>query len=1263
MKKKPSFPQSSLYSKIQSIINSNDHWKENLNKILVEYRELLQIDRIKVYKFAQDNSGEVIAESVDEAFLPSLLGLHFPATDIPDQAREIYKKHLKGTIIDVSAKKKIIYTFSSQQKNNSENYLNFSYHPVDGCHIQYLLNMGVMSSLVTPILFWDKLWGLIVVHHSEPRRFSTEELEKMQFLSKEISLVLTKQQLTEEAEYYRNQETLLSEIDTFFQKNAYLQEQWQTILDKIVANFKADGGKLYLNFPNEQDSKDKGIKYINNGILIDYEENDEAVFFKKLNEQIKVTILDKVPFGDSKYLPLSFVLSDLKQDEKLTAFAQICSDNKIATFLFIPLQSQHEWLGYLMLFRKIKEVEKKWAGNIDDTRNMRPRQSFDTWTQFYYHGEEWDQFDVKKAQILGRQLSILSIQQRLFSIIDSKSSYDKLTQLPNANFFTHQLTLSLVNSVDQGKILAVIIFNIDQFKRINESLGHLNGDRLLQEVSHKIQDFAENYALDKFFLARWHGDGFALIIDNVTYPDDIARICQDLLNTFEEPFNFYSQLIHLSLGIGVSFAPYDGTNAATLLKNAENAMFQAKKKGRNNYQFYNLELSKKKIDKLSLENDLHQAIAREELLLYYQPQVELKTGNVIGLEALIRWQHPSLGLVSPTRFIPIAEEIGLIKPIGEWVIEASCKQISYWEKLGLKPIKISVNVSGIQFQDQNLVEKIKQILSKTKVNPIYLEIEITESVLIENVADTITKLKQLQAEGISIALDDFGTGYSSLATLKNFPIDKLKIDRSLVRNLHKSIEEQKLCQGILAIAEALNLKTTVEGVETIEQLNIVLNIGFHEIQGYFITPPLPVESLDRFLLNRQVLNIVDNNCASIDNDYPIKAVDLKLDNNQMTIVKSFDSQIQNLEAELNHKIKEYTELKTEIKQQKTRERIVMETAQKIRQSLKIDNILNTTVTEVRHLLDTDRVFLFRFDQNWLGEVVVESFSQPQYSILGEWIDEPCFREKYVKFYRQGRVRAIEDITKAGLAPCHLELLLKYQVKSNLVLPIVYEDKLWGLMIAHACQKIRQWHEDEVTLLSQIAIQAAIAIHQGELYAQLQEANVRLEKLSSLDGLTQIANRYYFDQYLFQEWKRLLRRRDTLSLILLDVDHFKWFNDTYGHQAGDQCLQKVAKALESVVHRPTDLVARYGGEEFVVVLPNTNSEDALIIANKIREVIKENQIPHVKSPHQIVTVSLGIASFIPQVHLSVKMLIQEADKALYQAKESGRDQAFLSQYHF
>ncbi|ELR97514.1 diguanylate cyclase domain-containing protein [Gloeocapsa sp. PCC 73106] len=1231
---------SSFFAKITHLIYHQPEYgnfKEVLALIAQEAQTTLQVDRVKIYRFATDASGEVVAESLVHDRLPSLLGLHFPDTDLPNKVRQSLVKSTHAVTIDVTARRKTIYTETLHTANSSK--VELIYQPADPCHLQYLLTMGVLSSLTVPIFYWNDLWGLLVVHHSEPRRFQQQELTLMQLLSKQISLALNQEALIVQSKQEQKQQNIIEQINQIWWENLGSNHQtWTSILETSVKQLNADGGLAYIT--PELTGKPSQIHHY--GQRPYCSEIDVNNYWLDLIKKILVLPIDQEKQNLS-YYPQAYTRKELEANFDCKQLLNYVKP-EIHSFLFIILHYHHQWLGCLTLFREEREWEIHWAGREEnDSRNQKPRQSFATWCELKRGSPYWTNDELKLAEKIGRHLYILLTQERLDSLIHHGSNYDSLTQLPNNQIFSHQVNLSLVNAVEKGEILGIVMLDLDQFKRINESLGHKVGDYLVQKVGERIRDYLETKKELNPLLARWHGDRFMILLHKLTYTDELIELCKEILQKLQNPFYFQSHIIDLSASLGISLAPYDGDRAETLINNAETAMYQAKARGKNTFQLYNPQLKQQDFNWLALAADLKRAISREELTLQYQPQISFKTKTICGVEALARWYHPKHGWISPAKFIPLAEEIGLIHDLGEWVLKTACEQHRLWEMLGLPSLKMSVNLSGVQFTKPTLLGRIESILTATQMDGKYLTLEITESTLVENLAETVKVLEKLNQQGVKIAIDDFGTGYSSLSVLKNLPVNILKIDRAFITNIAEDESAARLCQSIIFLGKSLNLQIIAEGVETMEQADLLQKLDCDAIQGYLISPPLESEPLSQILMKKWSIE------RETSENQPAASLALKKPINLSEHQEVMASVRQN-----SGLIEAYIALKQQLKKQNIRERLVMEVAQKIRQSLNLEEIMETTVTEVRHLLQADRVFLYQFNADWSGTVVVESVSESELSILGDLIDDPCFREQYIKHYRQGRIKAIADVTKEELASCHLELLTRYQVKSNLVLPIVHQEKLWGLLIVHQCRETRQWEPQEVTLLSQLTTQTAIAIHQGELYEQLSQANLKLQKLSSMDGLTQVANRYRFDNYLQEQWNRLLRSEDVLSLILCDVDYFKQYNDTYGHQQGDECLIAIAKAIASVLKRPDDLVARYGGEEFAVVLPNTSLTGTLTIARRIQAAIKALEIPHVNSEHQIVTLSLGVSCIIPQVSLSPQALIQEADQALYLAKAKGRD---------
>ncbi len=432
---------------------------------------------------------------------------------------------------------------------------------------------------------------------------------------------------------------------------------------------------------------------------------------------------------------------------------------------------------------------------------------------------------------------------RMMEQVSHLTYHDTLTGLPNRLMFTNHLGSVLKEAAGENGKVAVMVMDIDRFGNINNTLGHSVGDRLLVNLSSKITGCLSPDEV----LSRIGEDKFVLLLRHATEQKDILDKARTILELVKQPLIIDDYRLYVTAGIGIAFYPEDGINSAELFKNAYSAMQRAKRIGRDNMQLYDATASYKLMEQLYLDSSMHHALGNNELLLHYQPQVDVASGRIIGCEVLLRWQHPELGLVSPAKFIPIAEANGLIVSIGEWVLKTACTQNKYWQDTGHDPIYISVNISGIQLLQENFVEMVSGILQETGLQPQYLELEITESIAMENTEYIPEILSRLSKLGVRIALDDFGTGYSSLNYLKNFAITTLKIDQSFIRDLTVSPKDAAIVSTILAMGRHLKLNVTAEGVETSEQMELLKNENCDILQGYLFSKPVPVDEFEKFL--------------------------------------------------------------------------------------------------------------------------------------------------------------------------------------------------------------------------------------------------------------------------------------------------------------------------------------------------------------------------------------------------------------------------------
>jgi diguanylate cyclase (GGDEF)-like protein/PAS domain S-box-containing protein len=433
----------------------------------------------------------------------------------------------------------------------------------------------------------------------------------------------------------------------------------------------------------------------------------------------------------------------------------------------------------------------------------------------------------------------ISTQRRVEEALQRVARSDAITNLPNRLALVDRLAQALAQAARQHSELAVLLLDLNRFKTINETLGHRVGDALLRAVAERLHECMGTGDL----IARFDGDTFAIVLLNCTGHDQARSVAERLLATLSAPFKLLERELDLTASVGISLFPMDGADVETLIQNADTALHLAKKHGQNTFQFYQAEAGAGRLERFELETALRRAIERDELRLYYQPQLALGVGHIDGVEALVRWQHPTLGLVSPGTFIPLAEEIGMIVPIGQWVLNTACRDIASWNAAGLPLLRVSVNVSAPQFTGSNLVQDVDAALRCYRLDPAQLELELTESMTMQNPENTIAILERLRSMGVKTSIDDFGTGYSSLSYLKRFSIHTLKIDQSFVREIAFDSSDAAITASVVELAHNLGLDVVAEGVETVAQLNYLADRGCDRIQGYLIGQPMASEAM------------------------------------------------------------------------------------------------------------------------------------------------------------------------------------------------------------------------------------------------------------------------------------------------------------------------------------------------------------------------------------------------------------------------------------
>ncbi|MFZ2001581.1 MAG: EAL domain-containing protein, partial [Candidatus Sulfotelmatobacter sp.] len=443
-----------------------------------------------------------------------------------------------------------------------------------------------------------------------------------------------------------------------------------------------------------------------------------------------------------------------------------------------------------------------------------------------YRGRIWYFRDITDRKLAEERVQFLAY-------------YDALTGLPNRTLLQDRLAKALAGARRRKDKVAILFLDLDRFKDINDSLGHSVGDLLLQEVAERLKTWAR----EQDTVARVGGDEFLIVLTGLKDVADAAVATERIVNLMTAGFVVQGHPVNVSCSIGVSIFPEHSADCETLIKNADAAMYSAKENGRNRFQFFTEDMNAQGVERLTLENSLRLALDKKELFLVYQPQMDIATGRITGLEALLRWQHPDLGLVPPDKFIRIAENSGLIVPIGEWVVRTACRQARKWQDEGLPPVSVAVNVSAVQFRQEGFCELIRRVLHETGLAPQYLELELTESLLLANADLMLSVVQELKAMGVTLAIDDFGTGYSSFSYLRQFRVSKLKIDRVFIRDVAVNPDDAAITSAIISMAKSLRLKVIAEGVEDESQMSFLRAHQCDEIQGYYFSKPLAVDKV------------------------------------------------------------------------------------------------------------------------------------------------------------------------------------------------------------------------------------------------------------------------------------------------------------------------------------------------------------------------------------------------------------------------------------
>jgi diguanylate cyclase (GGDEF)-like protein len=454
-----------------------------------------------------------------------------------------------------------------------------------------------------------------------------------------------------------------------------------------------------------------------------------------------------------------------------------------------------------------------------------------------------DKLEKTDGSMIGKSYSHKEMTEIVEMRLEHFINHDSLTHLPNRSLFIDRLSHALGRAKRENGQVAVMVLDLDGFGAINNAFGHNEGDSLLQVISQRFTDCIRTTDT----IARMDGDEYSVLLEGISRPQDVALIASKILKAANAPILIQGNEIYISASIGISLSLSDGKTPQQLLQNADAALKRSKSQGGNNFQFFSVEMKAAAIDQLSLTSQMHHALERNEFFLNYQPQVNMDTGSIDAVEALLRWKHPVKGVISPSKFIPLAEESGLIIPIGEWVLREACTQGRKWELSGLPSIRVAVNISGKQLKQNNLADLISNILHETQLDPQLLELELTENIIFENLEETSAQLIELKELGVRLAIDDFGAGYSTLRQLAYFPFDVLKIDQEFATNSSRHVNDEKVIAGIIMIGTNLGMEVVAEGVETDEQLAMFETQGCNQAQGWYFSKAVSAEDIGTLL--------------------------------------------------------------------------------------------------------------------------------------------------------------------------------------------------------------------------------------------------------------------------------------------------------------------------------------------------------------------------------------------------------------------------------
>jgi diguanylate cyclase (GGDEF)-like protein len=799
---------------IERIQKNPDCLQELLTIAVREVRRVLDVDRVRICREEANGSNRSVAESHRrDRCLSSSLGKQLPPIDRglgDDRPVETIDSFARD---EASARRRISPQSTAPHSS-----------PV-------LSARDLQSSVSFPIQISSRHWGWLKIDGERSHSFSLAKRQLLQLLAAQIAIGIEQYELRQQVKRQTQRDKTLDRIGNLLRSSRNDPRNWQQILEEILACAECIGGRLYFQ---TESMGDKTCQVYTWG-----EQPSDPQIETRASWQAWISALktckspDKLDGAsavqcDSIYVrsrtPFPAIVADFHPNALPQPLTQVFASTSIRSILTISLEYNDRCVGYLSVFRSAKQSSMP----------------------------SWSAADIGFVQSASLYLYLWLLSGQVKFALDYQSSHDLLTHLPNRKQFELRLERALRRTRRENSGPAIAVVDLDGFKRINYTLGHPVGDLLLLEVTQRLQRQLPPSAC----LARWGDDRFTFLLEYSSSIEELTHIAQTVLNAFCHPFHIDDREIYITASLGMAIAPADGDNAIALLKNAEIAMHQAKRADKNSYQFYASEMNRSALAQLVLEADLRKASVRNEFWLDYQPQIDLTTGQIVGMEALIRWQHPTLGTMPPARFIGMAEETGLICPIGEWAIQTACLQQRSWLKQGIAPVRVAVNLSARQLQP-NLVSIVAKILHDTQMNPRDLELEITESVAVQNIEMTIAILQEFQEMGVTVALDDFGTGYSCLSAVEQLPLNVIKIDRSLVVGATENPRAAAIAKTVLALGRGLNLLVLAEGVETARQVEFLKSIHCDLVQGNFFSSALSGDRALEFLRNKSVFSGIE----------------------------------------------------------------------------------------------------------------------------------------------------------------------------------------------------------------------------------------------------------------------------------------------------------------------------------------------------------------------------------------------------------------------